>query len=70
MSRLFLSDAQQQNNGNRQKLVHKMFNTNMQKTLFTMRMMEHWNKLPREILASLSPEIFSIHPDTFLCELL
>ena len=34
------------------KLEHRKFHTNMQKTFFMARMMEHWNRLPREVVQS------------------
>ena len=50
------------------KLEHRKFHTNMQN--FTIRMMEHWNRLPREVMASLSMEIFKTCLDTYPCNLL
>ena len=38
----------------------------MQKNFFMVRMMEHWNKVPREIVDSPSMEIFKTHLDTYL----
>ena len=49
------------------KLAHRKFHTNMQN--FMIRMMEHWNRLPREVMASLSMEIFKTCLDTYLCDL-
>ena len=42
------------------------FYTNKQKNAFTVRMTEHWNRLPREVVESPSMEIFKIQMDTFL----
>ena len=44
--------------------------TNMQKNFFTVRMMELWNRLPREVVESPSMEIFKTCLDTYLCDLL
>ena len=33
--------------GNRQKLEHRKFHTNPRKNPFTVRMMQHWSRLPR-----------------------
>ena len=41
----------------------------MQKN-FTVRVMEQWNRLPREDVESPSMEIFKTHLDAYLCDLL
>jgi len=43
--------------GNGHKLKHRKFQLNMRKNLFTLRVTEHWNKLPREVVDSPSLEI-------------
>jgi len=40
------------------------------KNFFTLRMTEHWNRLPREAVESPSLEIFKTHLDVVLCSLL
>jgi len=40
------------------------------KNLFTLRVTEHWNRLPREAVDSPSLEIFKTHLDKVLCSLL
>jgi len=52
------------------KLGHGMSHTNMQKSFFTVRVMEHWNRLPREAVESPSMEIFKTSLDAYLCNLL
>lgn len=52
------------------KLKHKKFQVNMRKNIFTLRVPEHWNRLLRELVESLSLEIFKTHWDMFLCYLL
>ena len=51
------------------KLEHRKLHTNMQKNFFVVRVAEHWNRLPREVVES-PMEIFKIHLDTYLCDLL
>ena len=52
------------------KLVHRKFCTNMWKSFFTVRVTEHWNRLPREAVQSPSMEIFKTRLDAYLCDLL
>jgi len=56
--------------GNGQKLKHRKFCLNMRKNFFTLRVTEHWNRLPREIVESPSLEIFKTHLDKALYSLL
>ena len=44
--------------GNWHKLKHGKFHLNIRKNIFTMRVTELWNKLRREVVESLSLEIF------------
>ena len=55
---------------NEHKLEHRKFHLNMIKNLFTLRVTEHWNRLPREVVVSHSLEILKTQLDTFLCNLL
>ena len=54
--------------GNGHKLKHRKFHTNVCKNFFTVRMTEHWNRLPSGVLES-PLVIFKIRLDTYLCSL-
>jgi len=56
--------------GNEHKLKHWKFHLNMRKNFFPLRVTEHWNRLPREVVVSTSLEIFKTHLNAVLCSLL
>jgi len=56
--------------GNGHKLRHRKFRLNMRKNFFTLRVTEHWNRLPREVVESPSPAIFKTRLDKVLYSLL
>jgi len=56
--------------GNRHKLKHRKFRLNMRKNFFTLRVTEHWNRLPGEVVESASLEMFKTYLDAVLCSLL
>jgi len=51
------------------KLKHKKFHLNMRKNFSTLRVTEHWNRLPRWVVES-SLEILKMLLDKVLCNLL
>jgi len=56
--------------GNMHKPKHMKFRLNMTKNFFTLRVTEHWNRLPRGVVKSPSLEIFKTCLDKILCNLL
>ena len=52
------------------KLEHRKFHTNVRKNFLMVRVMEHWNRLPKEVVESPSVEIFKTRLDAYLCDLL
>ena len=51
---------------NEHKLEHRRFHLNIRKHFATVQVMEHWNRLPREVVESPSLEIFKGHLDVVL----
>ena len=65
-ARLFpvVPGARTRGHGHRQK--HRRFPLNIRKQFFTVRVTEHWHRLPREVVESPSLEIFKSHLGTVL----
>ncbi|KFV80375.1 hypothetical protein N308_07636, partial [Struthio camelus australis] len=55
---------------NGHKLNHRKFHLNLRKNFFTVRVTEHWNRLPREVVHPPSLEIFKSHLDAILGNML
>ncbi|KFV88712.1 hypothetical protein N308_06514, partial [Struthio camelus australis] len=55
---------------NGHKLKHRQFQLNMRKNCFTVRVTEHLNRLPSEVVASPSLEIFKTCLDVILGNML
>jgi len=64
------SSAQQQDKGQRAQTEAEKFQLNMRRNLFPLRVMEPWNRLPREAVEFPSLEIFKTRLDAVLCSLL
>ena len=69
-ARIFLVVYGNRTRSNSLKLEHRKFCTNMWKKFFMAKLMEHWNRLPKEVVESPSMETFKTHLNACLSDLL
>ena len=69
-TRLFSLVPSNRARGNGRKLKHSKFQLNMRNNIFTLRVTEPWNRLPRGVMESPSLQICKTCLDAVLCSLL
>ncbi|KFQ40273.1 hypothetical protein N332_10571, partial [Mesitornis unicolor] len=68
--KLFTRECSNRTRDNGFKLENGRFRLDIRKTFFNMRVVDHWNRLPREVVEAPSMEIFKVRLDGTLSNLI